>query len=79
MDATLALDAQRLQRASYARALFIGQRDRLDPKTLATIDHQLVQQVNDLRDAYVAAGGDGRDANQAIAEGDKQAAAYLES
>jgi hypothetical protein len=79
MNANLALAAQRLQRASHARSLFIGQRDKLDPKTLATIDHQLVQRVTDLRAAYIADGGTEADADAAIKAGDRQATAYLEA
>lgn len=78
MDANLTLAAQRLQRASYARSLFIGQRAQVDPQTVATIDHQLVQRLNGLRDEYIQAGGTGHAANEAIQAGDHQAAAYLE-
>jgi hypothetical protein len=78
MHANLALAAQRLQRASHARSLFIGQRDLVADTTVATIDHQLVQRVNDLRAAYLADGGTVQGADDAIAQGDRQAAAILD-
>jgi hypothetical protein len=78
MNANLALAAQRLQRASYARSAFIGQRDLVDATTVAAIDHQLVQRVNDLRAAFIADGGTDAHADAAIARGDRQADATLD-
>ena len=78
MNDSLALAAQRLQRAAYARFLFIGQRDEVDAQTVAPIDHQLVAQVNGLRAAYLAAGGSEADADEVIKTGLREATAKLD-
>lgn len=57
MTANLALAAQKLHRAVVARQLFIGQRDELQADTVAAIDHQLNNHVQDVEDEYLRAGG----------------------
>jgi len=78
MNANLALAAQRLQRAAFARFAFIGQRDAIDTATVSAIDHQLTERVNGLRAEFIAQGGTEEHADAAIARGDRQATATLD-